>query len=181
MNVKRYILETVETIVTSIIVLLVLYTTVALPEMVWGSSMEPNFETKERILVERVTKIFDKTFERGEVVVFKPEGSSKHLIKRVVGIPGDVFKILDCKIYISREGDRFVLDEYYLSEDTCTIGGSELMEGRSIRIEDGEYIVLGDNREVSLDSRMLGLISKDDIVGRVVFRFWPLDKIGFVR
>lgn len=181
MNAKNFISETIETILTSIIVLLVLYTTIALPELVWGSSMEPNFETGERILVDKISKVINDDFERGEVVVVKPEDSSKHLIKRVIGIPGDVFKIYGCKVYISRDGERFVLDEYYLAADTCTKGGSNILDGRSFKIEDGYYVVLGDNREVSMDSRSIGLIKKDDIVGRVAFRFWPIDKIGFVR
>ena len=181
MNIKNFIIETVETIITSTIVLLVLYSTVAMPEMVWGSSMEPNFETKERILVDRVSKIFKPDYERGEVIVFKPEGTPKHLIKRVIGLPGDVFKIYDCKIYISRENGRYILDEYYLPEDTCTRGGSQIFEGRSFKLGETEYVVLGDNRGVSLDSRSIGIVSKNDIVGRVVFRFWPIDKIGFVR
>jgi len=181
MNIKNFILETIETIVTSSIVLLVLYATVAMPEMVWGSSMEPNFETGERILIDRVSKIFKPNFSRGEVVVFKPSGSSRHLIKRVIGIPGDVFKIYDCKVYISREEGKYVLDEYYLADDTCTNGGSQIVDGRAQRLGEEEYVLLGDNREVSLDSRNIGIVSKYDIVGRVVFRFWPIDKLGFVR
>lgn len=181
MNIKRFIQETIETIITSLIVLLVIYSTIAMPEMVWGSSMEPNFETGQRILVDRVSKIFNKTFDRGEIIVFKPEGSSKHLIKRIVGLPGDIFKIFDCKVYVSNSEGKFYLDEYYLAKDTCTRGGSQITEGRALKIPDGYYVALGDNREVSLDTRNLGLITENDIVGRVAFRFWPIDKIGFVK
>ncbi len=174
-------LELIETILSSITVLLILYMSIALPEMVYGSSMEPNFYSGERIIVERVTKLLKKDFERGEVVVFRPEGTSRHLIKRVIGIPGDIFKVYDCKIYISRDDSKYVLDEYYLSKDTCTDEGTAVKEGRSFKLEDNEYVLLGDNREVSMDSRTFGAVQKNRIVGRVVFRFWPLSKIGFVK
>ena len=181
MNIKNFIAETIETVITSFIVLLVIYSTVAMPELVWGTSMEPNFETGQRIIVDKISKLFNSSFERGEIIVFKPEGTSKHLIKRIVGLPGDIFKIYDCKVYISTKDGKFALDEYYLAKDTCTKGGAQIVEGRSLKVPEGQYVALGDNREVSLDTRSLGLITKNDVVGRVVFRFWPIDKIGFVK
>ncbi len=180
-NMKRIILDFIETALSSLVVLMVLYMTIALPEMVWGSSMEPNFHSEERILVDRISKVIEKDFKRGEVVVFKPEGSSKHLIKRIIGIPGDIFKVYDCKVYVSRDGEKFKLEETYLDSNVCTKGGSEIQEGRSIKIEPGTYVALGDNRDVSYDSRFLGVIKEDQIVGRVVFRFWPLSKMGFIK
>lgn len=181
MKAKRVLLELIETILSSVTILLILYMSIALPEMVYGSSMEPNFYSGERIIVERVTKLFKKDFERGEVIVFRPEDTSRHLIKRVVGIPGDIFKVYDCKIYISRDDSKYVLDEYYLNADTCTSGGASAKEGRSFKVEEDEYVLLGDNREVSMDSRTFGAVQKNRIVGRVVFRFWPISKIGFVK
>jgi len=178
---KRVFLELVETTLSSIVVLLVLYMTVALPEMVWGSSMEPTFNSEDRIIVDRLTKRFNNDFKRGEVIVFKPNDSSRHLIKRVIGIPGDIIKIYSCNVFVSKNGERYKLSEPYLTNNTCTEGGSIIKEGRSVKLGEEEYVVLGDNRAVSMDSRSLGLISSNDIVGRVVFRFWPASKIGFVR
>lgn len=179
MPLKQFLYDIAETVFSSVAVLLVLYMTIALPEMVWGSSMEPNFYTNERILVERVTKYF-KPYQRGEIVVFVPEGESRHLIKRIVGVPGDVFKIFNCDIYISTGGERFKLVESYLGDSICTEGGNELKEGRSIKLQEDEYVLLGDNRGVSLDSRVFGIVKKNKIIGRVIFRFWPISKIGFV-
>lgn len=181
MDIKRFILETIETIITSIIVLLIIYSTIALPEVVWGSSMEPNFETNERILVDKLSKVIDPVYTRGEVVVLKPQNSSRHLIKRIIGVPGDIFKIYDCNVYVNQDNERFVLEEDYLAEGTCTTGGSHIENGRSFKLQEDEYVALGDNRAVSLDSRSIGVVTKDDIIGRVSFRFWPIAKIGFVR
>jgi signal peptidase I len=181
MKIKNFVLEIIETILVSGAVILVLYHFIASVEVVWGPSMEPNYHSGERILVDRITKNISP-LKRGEVVVFyPPSDDSKHYIKRVVGIPGDIFKIINCEVVVTRNGEHYFLDEEYLSDSVCTEAGSSIREGRSIKLEEGEYVLLGDNRGQSLDSRNLGTIEKDRIIGRVVFRFWPPEKIGFVR
>ena len=174
------ITETIETLVVSFIVIMGIYGFIAMPEVVWGASMEPNFYTGERILVEKITKHFQE-YERGEVVVFHPPGSDDiDYIKRIIGVPGDIVKILDCKIYISRDGSKFELQEDYIYDGICTAGGTKVKAGRSLKIEEGQYLVLGDNRDQSLDSRTFGFIDEERIVGRVVFRFWPPPALGLV-
>ena len=181
MKIKNFLLELTETFLTSLVVILLIYVLIASVEVVYGASMEPNFYSGERILVDKVTKRL-KGFNRGEVVVFFPPGdNSKHYIKRVIGIPGDIIKIVDCKVLVSRDGEKFELDETYLSEDVCTAGSSVVKEGRSLRIDDGEYLLLGDNRNASLDSRVLGLVEEKKIIGRVIFRFWPISRVGFIN
>jgi signal peptidase I len=181
MKIKSILLEIAEAFITSFIVIMLLYMVVASVEEVWGPSMEPNFHSGERILVDRITKRFI-SYKRGEVVVFLPPGDdNKHYIKRVVGIPGDVFKVIDCGVAVSRDGEQFKLEEPYLSDGTCTVGGSKIKEGRSLKIPDGQYALFGDNREESLDSRILGFVGKERILGRVVFRFWPVNKLGFIN
>jgi len=181
MDIKRFLVEILETFITSLIVLLLIYSTIALPEMVYGSSMEPNFKTGDRILVDRVSKLYNKSFKRGEIIVFKSKENSTHLIKRIIGLPGDIFKIYDCKVFISDGTNSYILEEFYLDSDVCTKGNLSIQDGRSFRIPENNYVAMGDNRENSYDSRALGLITIDDMIGRVVFRFWPIDKIGFVN
>ncbi len=176
---RTFLFESLETFVTTFVVIAVIYQFIAMPEMVWGASMEPTFKTGERILVEKVTKHFMK-FSRGEVVVLNPP-SDKNVdyIKRIIGLPGEIVKISNCVVQIKSGDERFVLEEKYLDEKTCTTSGSYFKEGRSVKIPDGEYLVLGDNREVSADSRYFGFVKKDLVQGRVIFRFWPLDKVEF--
>ncbi|MBD3366073.1 signal peptidase I [candidate division WWE3 bacterium] len=177
---KSLILELVENFLSSIFVLFLLYKFVAMPEVVSGASMQPNFESGERILMERITKHF-KPFERGEVVILHPPGNDhKDYIKRIVGLPGDIIKIKDCQVYINRDGERFILEETYLPSDVCTVEGPQLKEGRSLRLKEGEYAVMGDNRADSIDSRVFGVLKEERILGRVVFRFWPLERLGFL-
>ena len=175
-----FFIEIIETFLTSVIVLFVVYMWVAMPEMVYGASMEPNFHTGERILVEKITKHL-KEYQRGEVVVLNPPGDDNiDYIKRIVGVPGDIVKIKDCDVFVLTEGQKFKLDENYLSEGTCTNAGPKLQEGRSVQLEEGQYLVLGDNRGESADSRLFGLVDENRILGRVLFRFWPVNKAGFL-
>lgn len=177
---KSFFFEMLETLVSSVIVILVIYSTVAFPELVVGSSMEPSFYTGERILVEKLSKHFSP-FKRGDVVVLHPPGNDTiDYVKRIVGVPGDVVKIFDCKVYIKNGDESFLYEENYLKDDVCTVGGAKIKDGRSFKIEEDSFLVLGDNREHSLDSRAFGLITKGRIVGRVVVKFWPLAKMGFV-
>lgn len=178
---KSIILELAETFITSLVIILALYAFIASVEVVWGASMEPNFYTGERILVEKITKNFE-TYQRGDVVVLIPPGDeSKHYIKRIIGLPGDYFKVYDCKVYISRDGQKFVLQEPYLDSQACTSGGTVIQDGRMIKVPDKQYVAFGDNRNSSVDSRYLGMITKDRIIGRVIFRFWPLRRAGFIN
>jgi len=178
---KRFFWDTLETVVSSFLVIFIIYSTVAFPELVVGSSMEPNFYTGERILVEKVTRYFSP-YKRGDIVVLHPPGNDTiDYIKRIVGMPGDVVKIVDCKVYIKSGEESYLYEEDYLSDGICTLGGTKIKDGRSFKIEEDSFLVLGDNREKSLDSRAFGLVTKDRILGKVVFRFWPLPKAGFIN
>jgi signal peptidase I len=97
------------------------------------------------------------------------EEENKRIIKRVIGVPGDEINIKDGKVYINGE----LYKESYVKGETYP----NSMEF-PITIPDNEYFVMGDNRENSMDSRDIGLISIDKIEGKAVIRLWPLDKFG---
>lgn len=174
------LLDIVESFISSFVVLMIIYVFLAFPEVVSGASMEPTLYNSERILVEKVSKRFNG-FKRGDVIVFHPPSNGNvDYVKRIIGVPGDVFKISDCSVYITSNGEKFVLKEAYLYENTCTYSGPKFVEAKSMKIKENEYLVLGDNRPRSADSRVFGLISEDRVVGKAVFRFWPLDKVSFL-
>lgn len=178
---KSLITELIETVLSSMVVIFIIYTTIAIPEQVQGASMEPNFYSGERILVEKITKYF-KDFETGEIVVLHPPNDNNvDFIKRVIAVPGDIIKIYNCGVFINRDGKKYKLEEPYLDKGTCTAPGARFNEGRSYKLEENEYLVLGDNRSRSADSRSFGFITKDRVVGRVVFRFWPISEIGYIN
>jgi len=177
---KGLFLEIMESFFSSVVVLFLLYRFVAMPEVVHGASMYPNFDTGERIILEKVTKHF-KPYERGEVVILHPPGNDNiDYLKRIVALPGDIIKIKDCRVYISKGGSTFELQEQYLLDVVCTPDGPQIKEGRSIRLGEDEYAVFGDNRGNSVDSRFFGFVDGERIQGRVVFRFWPVSKVGFL-
>ena len=162
----------------SFVVLSAIYLFLAFPEVVSGASMEPFIRDGERIIVEKVTKyLSDEPFKRGDVVVLHPPGDD-HIdyVKRVVGLPGEVVGFSDCQVQITNDEGKFTLNEPYLYDGTCTSGISKL----SRRLEENEYLVLGDNRGKSADSRIFGPVTRDRIIGKAIVRFWPPNKVDFL-
>ncbi len=173
-------LEIAETLTVSFVVLMFIYGILAFPEIVSGASMERTLYDGERILVEKISKITNN-FERGDVIIFHPPGNDEiDYVKRIIGLPGDIVRVSDCSIFITRDGRRLLLEEPYLENGTCTEGGNAITEGKAQKIEEEQYLVLGDNRSRSADSRFFGLINKDRIIGKAIFRYWPISKLGFL-
>jgi signal peptidase I len=140
------------------------------PFFVKGQSMEPNFHDLDYLIIDEISYRFHSP-ERGDVIVFRnPNNPGQRFIKRIIGLPGEIVKIKDGKItIIDQNGESFVLDESeYLPKGTITPGDLETHLG------DNQYFVLGDNRSSSLDSRFFGPILKEEIIGKVAFRLWPL-------
>ncbi len=180
---KTALVEYLEALFTSITVLILIYVFIAFPVTVQGISMQPNLYTGDRLLVETVTpRVWG--YERGEIVVVSsavsgvPGMLSELLVKRVVGLPGERIKIFNCKVYFYKDSQVYELKEnMYLPDGTCTLGGRRIEDGRPYTIPEGEYMVLGDNRENSTDSRNIGFVKKENIQGKVVILFFPTDKI----
>jgi signal peptidase I len=176
---KKILLEGFETFIVAILVLFTVYVLVAFPVEVSGSSMSPNLETGDRLLVEKLTRLFED-YSRGDIVVLHPPDYDYiDYVKRVIAVPGDTVKIFNCQVLISRGEVKFILnEELYLSSDVCTLGGRSLVEGRVYTLNENEFVVLGDNRSGSQDSRFFGLVKRERIQGKVVARFWPPAKVN---
>ena len=146
------------------------------PYLVSGSSMEPNFHDYNYLLVDQITYRINKP-QRGDVVVLDlPQNTSRALIKRIIGLPGETIVLtgLSPTVTIINDAhpDGIVLDEPYVIP--ANYGGSS---GTRITLGDNQYFVLGDNRRVSADSRTWGILPSNDIVGRVLLRLYPFDEI----
>jgi signal peptidase I len=142
------------------------------PTIVKESSMEPTLWENNYIILSKQAYTFDEP-ERGDIVVFHTDlktddGKEKLLIKRVIGLPGETLSIVDGNVYIDGE----LLDEPYIKNTTT--GYIE-----SLTIPEGQIFVMGDNREVSKDSRSedVGCVDIDKIVGKAVIRLYPFDEI----
>lgn len=153
------------------------------PIIVDGPSMLPTLHDRDQMIVNKFSYYFNEP-ERFDIVVFHAS-SQKDFIKRVIGLPGEHVAIMDDVLYI--DGDP-VAENFLREKD------SDLNTFNSIRndftleeipgnyevIPEGHVLVLGDNRGNSTDSRMIGLISMDQIVGKASLIYWPFDRIKFV-
>lgn len=155
-------------VLTVVAAVAVLVATLILPVLqIEGTSMEPTLQNKDIVLLTKSTE-----FERGELCGFS--WNNKLLIKRVIGLPGDWIEIdVDGAVYLNGEK----LDEPYAKQ--LAVGECDLEFPYQVPQE--QYFVLGDMRETSIDSRntVIGCIGKDQIVGKVFFRVWPLEAIRF--
>jgi signal peptidase I len=172
-----FIYETIQTIVIFLSLFVFVYFFAMQPHQVQGDSMLPNFISGEYILTDKISYRFNEP-KRGDVIVFKaPNNPRRDYIKRVVGLPGEIVSVKNNHIFINNKP----LDEKYLSADEQIFGGAYLRNNSAIKIPNGEYFVLGDNRDQSQDSRTWGPIEKTRIVGKVFFRYWPPKEIGKVQ
>ena len=140
------------------------------PFFVKGASMEPNFDDGQYLIIDELSYRY-RSPERGEVMVFRyPLDTSQFYIKRLIGLPGETIEVAEGRIKILNEKHPlgFILDESkYLPADIITAGETKMKLG------EGEYFLLGDNRQASFDSRRWGVVPQKDIIGRVWFRAWP--------
>lgn len=148
---------------------------IAAPYIVQGASMEPTFFDYHYLIIEKVSYRLGEP-RRGDVVVLDlPQDTSRALIKRLIGLPGETVSIADNKVTIknAEHPDGFTLDEPYI--DPHDIGGPS---GMTVSLGKDQYFVLGDNRRVSSDSRSWGTLPREDIVGRVLVRLFPFANVG---
>jgi signal peptidase I len=173
--VQKYILFAWEIlkiiIIASVIVLPIRYFLFQ-PFIVKGESMAPNFYSGDYLIIDEISYRF-KPIERGDVIVFKyPKETSQRFIKRIIGLPTETIEIKDGKVTIYKDGKSQTLDEKYLPSDLKTYGDIKTVLGAN------EYFVLGDNREFSYDSRKWGNVPKEDIIGKVFLRLFPVASLS---
>ncbi len=178
----EFIIDSIQTIVFTLALFVLGYLFIAQPNKIRGSSMVPNFEDGELLLTEKVSYKFVKP-KRGDVVIFRAPPSEAcsedecEYIKRVIGLPGEEIRIENNHIFISGKE----LEEVYLQSNVLTEDGSFLKEGRAFLIPPGNYILLGDNRSHSRDSREFGPIEIHNIIGKAFIRYWPPKTFGLIQ
>lgn len=170
------------------------------PVSVDGHSMDPTLQHQEKLVMFKTTSI-----DRFDIVVASEtdsDGKEKLIVKRVVGMPGDTIRYENDVLYINDQE----VDEPYLDEYLAAFQKDKLQEeyaynkqfqavaqaaqaftqdanrsiNFSVTVPEGQYYLLGDDRLVSLDSRSVGTFARDKIKGEVVFRFWPVNRVGTV-
>lgn len=139
--------------------------------VVKGESMEETLHEGESLLVNKLS-FYEPS--RYDIIVFYPQGEDvdEYYVKRIYGLPGETIQITGNDIYINGEK----IEDNYAKNPMDDSGIAE----EPLTLADDEYFVLGDNREVSLDSRDpdVGPVKEKNIAGHVVLRIWPLSKFG---
>ncbi len=185
-GVGEFILEIIKIVALAFIVIVPIRVFLFQPFFVQGASMEPNFEDGQYLIINefgfketdlKITKVDSfKDLDRQHPVVFRyPLDPKKFFIKRVIGLPGEKIQIKNNEITIfnAEHPNGFILDEKdYIPLGTSTKGDI------TTTLKENQYFVLGDNRSFSSDSRVWGPVPKNDIIGEVLLRAWPLDKIS---
>jgi signal peptidase I len=175
-NILEFIVETIKVVVISFAIIFPVRYYLIQPFIVRGDSMYPTFENREYLIVDEISYRFNQP-KRGDVVVFRYKHDPKQFfIKRVIGLPGEKVEIAGgkIKIYNEKNPNGIMVDEsVYLSSSVLTLPDTTVV------VEDGEYFVLGDNRDRSKDSRSFGAIKKESIVGKTWFRGWPFERVGW--
>ncbi|WP_207753051.1 signal peptidase I [Clostridium yunnanense] len=180
------------TIAGALILVTILDTKVFAMVQVQQRSMENTLHEGQELLVDKVSYGFTEP-KRGDIIIFLENRSKENsfedfkiflddvtqkkqqntrLVKRVIGIPGDEIDLRDGYVYVNGEK----LNETYTQGTTVTEGINF-----PLKVSEGKLFVLGDNREVSIDSRSFGLIDKKQVEGKARLRIWPLDKISSVK
>ncbi len=148
-----------------------------------SASMYPTLKPEDKVFANKLAYTIGGGVERGDIIVFAtPEsataeegGEAKHLIKRVIGLPGDIIEARNGVVYINGKPLDETGSDKYLTADVVT---NNLPE--PITVPPNHVFVMGDNREHSRDSRFFGAVHEDSIVGRAFVLFWPLDRFGFL-
>lgn len=168
---KAEIVSWLKLLITAFLIAIVLRTFVFQIAIVDQISMHPTLEPKNVLIVSRLSYRIG-TPHRGDIVVLKDEKEDKLLVKRVIGLPGEIIDIKEGKVIINGAP----LEKDWNTSDNDSMG----FLGETIPV--GSYFVMGDNRMRSRDSRSdsLGAVPAGNIVGKVIFRVWPFNKFGLI-
>lgn len=170
-----FVWEIVKVVCISLAIILPVRYYLIQPFYVKGASMEPNFHDREYLIVDEISYRL-KSPERGQVIVFRyPKNPQEFFIKRIIALPGEEVQFKDGKVIIFNiaHPDGMTLDEKYLPVNLLT----EDDNTGKIKVENNEYFVLGDNRSNSKDSRSFGAVDKSFVIGKILFRGWPVNEI----
>ena len=168
--------ENIRLVAIALVLALLIRIFVAEPRYIPSNSMLPTLHIGDRLVVEKVSYLFQSP-QKGDIVVFEPPEHLQSLgyrkdqvfIKRIIGKPGQIVSVNNGKVYINEQP----LSEDYIAEPPAY----QLVP---VQIPQNEFFVMGDNRNDSNDSHVWGFLPKQNIIGRAVFRFFPFDRIGLV-
>ncbi|MCM3746031.1 signal peptidase I [Paenibacillus pasadenensis] len=184
---RKEIFEWIKALAIAAILVWVIRWFLFAPFAVDGPSMQPNFHTGERLIVNKILYEFRKP-KPGEVVVFHVPQEGRDFIKRVIAVPGDTVRVEGDDVYVNDKKQ----DEPYLKQaiaDAQARGELWNQNGPNFpnefvpegKVPEGTFLAMGDNRSNSEDSRRIGFIPYDQLIGRADLIFWPLNDIQIIK
>jgi signal peptidase I len=138
-----------------------------------GDSMEPLLRARERVLISKLAVRRAKLHRFDIVVLYKPDEPDKSLVKRIIGLPGEIIEV--------RGGDVLINDKPLKQPFTGSAPSLSPEDMKALLIPRGMYFVMGDNRGVSFDSRLFGPVPEKYIFGKAFFRYWPPAVMGKIE
>lgn len=177
-EIKLFLVAIGAVILMSIVLATTIRAFVAEARYIPSGAMIPTLAINDRLIIDKLTYRF-RSPERGDIIVFNPteqlqqEKFKDAFIKRIVGLPGDTIEVKSGKVYANGK----VLTENYLDEAPNYSWSSKALTPDG-KVPEGNYIVLGDNRNNSYDSHYWGFVPQDKIIGRATKRFWPWQRRG---
>lgn len=180
---KKFLLsvwETAKIFILALIIVVPIRILVFQPFFVKGDSMEPNFANGDYLIVDELSYRFREP-KRGEVVVFKfPDNPSQRYIKRIVGLPEETVEMRPGKVLVYAPVEDNPPVPVQLNESEYLPDYMGALEQSNLQLLENEYYVLGDNRPFSSDSRRWGALPRENIIGRVLLRLWPIPALAKV-
>ncbi|MDR3214924.1 MAG: signal peptidase I [Bacilli bacterium] len=165
-SLKREIIE----FLIIIIVIFFTFNYVLMSVKVNGTSMLPTYQDGERGIMLRNMGFNKPNYGNTVVVFYHWDGEAELIVKRVIGLPGDEVKIKDNQIYVNNKAIK----------DTKRNPNTQMYDFPPLKLADDEYFVMGDNRNVSKDSRMIGPVKFSDIKAINGFMYWPINEIKLI-
>lgn len=168
---KSAFVEILESVGFAILLAAVIRVFILAPFYIPSGSMEPTLQIGDRIIVSKLSYRLGEP-HRGDIIVFKyPLDPNRDFVKRLIGLPGETVALRNSQLYIN--GQR--VSENYLP------AGLQFPDFGPERVSPGYYLVLGDNRNNSDDSRVWGPLPRQNVIGKAILVYWPLDRIGLLH
>lgn len=168
---KSTTVEIIESIVIAVLLAALIRIFILAPFYIPSGSMIPTLLEGDRIIVSKITYRI-KEPQRGDIVVFKyPRDTSRDYVKRLIGLGGETVALKNSRLYINGQ----LMPEKYLP------AGLRFNDYGPVRVPEGHYLMLGDNRNVSEDSRYWGPLPEKYIIGKALLIYWPLNRIRLLN
>ena len=170
--------EIIQIVIVSLLIVIPFRIYIAQPFIVSGTSMDDTFANGQYLIVDELTYRLSEP-QRGDVLILRPPNNlSVYYIKRLIGLPGETVEIKNDVVTVTNKENPkgFILKEPYVKIDKTF----PPRPAYTVTLKADEYLVFGDNRLVSQDSRIFGPIKREEIAGRPIFRLWPLSKINYL-